>query len=84
MFWRGTAASAFDLHTLLPKDLFATSAALGVDPRTNTIYGWGDLKTGEARAIVWTIVPEPASLLWLCGAVVALRRRTNSASANDR
>ncbi|MBS1706896.1 MAG: hypothetical protein JST40_13605 [Armatimonadetes bacterium] len=50
-FWRGTAASAFDLHSLLPPQ-YVTSSAIGCDDQGN-IVGRATDSTGSSHAVIW-------------------------------
>ena len=66
LLWSGTAASVVDLHSLLiglgPD--FVNSYASDVDPN-GMIVGYAFDANSVEYPVIWTPVPEPASLLML-------------------
>jgi hypothetical protein len=72
LLWSGSAASVFDLQSVLP-DTFGSSQASTISG--NTVYGWAYDTTGNLHAIAWSI-PEPASLSLLAiAALLTFHRR---------
>ena len=58
--WSGTADSFIDLHLLLP-ETYASSKALDIDEYGN-IAGIAYMDDGTQYAVIWTPIPEPATL----------------------
>lgn len=83
LLWRGSAESVVNLHALLPAGYTASSAG-DVDTAGN-VYGWARDAAGVQRAVIWTVVPEPASAVSLLAPASCLllrqRRATFVASA---
>jgi hypothetical protein len=77
--WSGTAETMVDLHALLPKG-FVTSHAFGIDDN-GVIAGWG-VQPGVGNVpLIWTPVPEPATVVVLAAGLftlLALRRLSGS------
>ena len=72
LVWSETAASAVDLHALLPAT-FTSSTAYSIDS-AGDIFGIAQDSSGNYHAVEW--VPEPSALsLLTVGAAVMLRRR---------
>jgi hypothetical protein len=72
--WAGTAASYFDLHSVLDSS-FRTSHTTAIDEQGN-IVGYGDSSTLGIVALKWSPVPEPSSVtLLLVGLAWAIRRK---------
>ncbi|MGW8257736.1 MAG: PEP-CTERM sorting domain-containing protein, partial [Thermoguttaceae bacterium] len=63
LLWSGTAASAVDLHQFLPAE-FIASVAKSIDDQ-GKIVGTAYDSSGDAHAILWTPVPEPATIVLL-------------------
>ncbi|MCH8275733.1 MAG: PEP-CTERM sorting domain-containing protein [Armatimonadetes bacterium] len=78
--WSGTPESFLDLHQFLPPEYQGQgeySWASGIDAEGN-IIGFADDLTlgGRPRAVLWRVVPEPATgLVVAAGLVVLLSRR---------
>jgi hypothetical protein len=75
--WTGSAASWVDLHTFVPGD-YSRSIAYGVwsDAGLTYVVGTGyNPISGEDEALLWTMVPEPASYLFVGIGLAALFRR---------
>lgn len=81
--WMGSAESWFDLHTLLPGDIYTSSSAYGIDIIGDTVVvvgtAWNSVLQ-RSEAVMWQ-VPEPSSLpAALCGFAglggLVLKRRT--------
>ncbi|MBA3725035.1 MAG: hypothetical protein H0W86_00950 [Armatimonadetes bacterium] len=70
-----------DLHALLPPQLQGSgefSHARGIDSADN-IVGWAaDIHSGEARAVIWRPVPEPATFWEISVFVILSLRRGRS------
>ena len=86
LLWFGNADSAVDLNALLPAVPFLDfSEAYSVDS-SGDIFGVAQTLSGDAFAVEWTPtapIPEPAaaSILFLTGAAILLRRRRVSCNA---
>ena len=78
LLWNGTAASAVDLHDLLPSG-FSGSRAYSIDD-TGAIWGLATSSSdGLTHVVKWTAVPEPSALLTtaaLCCLAVGRHRGT--------
>jgi hypothetical protein len=72
LFWTGTAASAVDLHSLVTNlnPGFVRSYAVGIADN-GTIVGQAQTADGTRYAIIWTQVPEPATLAYATLALAA-------------
>lgn len=70
--WVGN--SVIDLHTYLPSS-YGTSYAYGVDPVTGQIVGEAINNLNRHVAVMWTPVPEPATLSVFGIGILLLRRR---------
>ena len=68
--WEGTAASMISLHQFLPAG-FNSSRAFGID-EDGTIAGYGELAGFGSVPLVWTPVPEPATVTILGVGMLAL------------
>ena len=74
MVWvGGTAAGAFDLHTLLPSR-YASSSVSAIDAAGN-VYGSAVPSGGLAEFVMWRVVPEPSALSVVPCAAWLLARR---------
>jgi uncharacterized membrane protein len=75
LLWTGTPASVVDLSQFLPAS-YSWSCAYAIDDIGN-IVGCAEDDLGNRHAILWQIVPEPAtsSLLPVAGLAVLRRRR---------
>jgi hypothetical protein len=79
--WSGSAESYFDLHRFLPAQFQgqgAFSRAYAIDVEGNIIGYARDLQqTGAGRAVMWSPVPEPGTVVGLSAllALLAARRR---------
>ncbi len=60
LLWTGTASSAVDLHECLPSE-FISSQAWAIDNHGN-IVGTAHPSSGSSHAILWKVVPEPATV----------------------
>ncbi len=74
LLWSGTAESVLDLHPFLP-DGYIRSCANDIDEFGN-IIGTAMLADGTTHPVVWTVVPEPSTLLLLgIGAAILRKKR---------
>lgn len=82
--WSGNAESLLDLHQFLPVQFQgqgAFSRALGIDAEGNIIGYARDLQADRAgRAVMWSPVPEPGTVVGLATllALLAARRRAKT------
>jgi hypothetical protein len=84
--WSGTAESYLDLHQFLPAQFQGTGAfsrALGIDSEGNIIGYARDLQADRAgRAVMWSPVPEPGTVVGLSGLLALLASRRRRAKVN--
>ncbi len=78
--WDGTADSYFNLHSLLGPG-YSSSRANGIEVVNGEIRVVGNARNsigGDTEAVMWhyETVPEPSSLIALCGGLLALARLT--------
>lgn len=78
LVWEGAAASAVDLHLLLPPG-FTSSQAHTIDA-AGAVFGTAVDAAGRLHAVEWAL-PEPAGALWFTAGALALRRRRRSKHA---
>jgi hypothetical protein len=75
LVWNGSADNYIDLHQFLPSG-FVESYAYRIDSYGN-IVGWAEYGSVK-HAILWQLVPEPATLSILAlGSLALLRKRKN-------
>jgi len=75
--WSGTASSFIDLSQFLPAayggDSLATSII--VDGGITYVGGYARGPSGQNKAVLWTLVPAPPSIIALLGFALPARRR---------
>jgi hypothetical protein len=78
--WSGTSASFVNLHTFLPSGYSQSEAfAVWTDGSSTRVTGWAfNIAESRNEAVVWTAVPEPATIASLSLGVLALMRRRGS------
>jgi hypothetical protein len=76
LLWSGTEASRLDLHQFVPAGV-SSSLAFGID-ENGTIVGRGHINGFGQVPLVWTPIPEPATVTALGIGLLALYLRKSA------